>query len=315
MKWRYGLFILGFGVAVIISNGTQGQPAPAAAPPTPPGMMPPPGPAPAATQQPPPPAAAAPTAAAPAAPQPPLETLLSFDANEKEVTVTNGTSEAHFSFSLTNISSGPVTVNYVQTSCGCTVAKLPSSPWTLAPKEGGEISATMQLAGTPTGGQKVKTLTVNSDKGSKQLLVKATILPDAATMTENDRANNASLAKADRQAVFKGGCIQCHVTPARDVGGHDKLGQPLYVAVCGVCHEAEHQASFVPNLHRIAEPTSADFWRNWITHGKPGSLMPAFAKAEGGILSNEQIESLVQYLTATIPSRPANIAAPTAMKN
>jgi mono/diheme cytochrome c family protein len=248
----------------------------------------------------------------PAAPQPPLENYIAFEADRKAVSVTNGTTEAKFSFNLTNISSEPVTIKFVQTSCGCTVAQLPSNPWVMAPNDHGQISATMQLAGTPPGGTKTKVLTVNSDKGQKQLIVEATILPEPAPMTEMDRTNNLKMAAADRQAVFKGDCIRCHVTPARDAAGHDKMGQDLYAAVCGVCHEAEHQASFVPNLHRLPEPTSAEFWRNWIMHGKPGSLMPAFAQAEGGNLSSEQIESLVQFLSTTIPSHPVNVTTPTA---
>jgi len=259
-------------------------------------------PPPAVLQAPPPPAGTAPA--------PALEKFLAFDMVEKDVSVPNGTSEAHFSFNLTNISSEVVTINGVQTSCGCTVAKLPSEPWKLSPNEHGEISATMQLAGVPPGGDKTKLLTVNSDKGQKQLIVKAIMLPEALGMAEADRTNNLKMAQADRQAVFKGDCIRCHVTPAKDAAGHDKMGQDLYAAVCTICHETEHQASFVPNLHNLKEPTSADFWRNWITHGKPGTLMPAFSKAEDGILSDEQIQSLTQYLTATIPSRAVLIAPP-----
>jgi len=248
----------------------------------------------------------------PAVPQASLDNVIAFEAERKAVSVVNGTTEAKFSFNLTNISSAPVTINFVQTSCGCTVAQLPSTPWVLAPNDHGQISATMQLAGTPPGGTKTKTLTVNSDKGQKALTVEATILPEPAPMTEMDRTNNLKMAAADRQAVFKGDCIRCHVTPARDAAGHDKMGQDLYAAVCGVCHEAEHQASFVPNLHRLPEPTSAEFWRNWIMHGKPGSLMPAFAQPEGGNLSSEQIESLVQFLSATIPTHPVTVTTPTA---
>jgi mono/diheme cytochrome c family protein len=311
MKWRCGLLIFALGTAGMMCGCAHGQSAtsasstaPTPVPPAPPQFVPPP----IATQP-----VAPQVVSATATPQPALENFLAFDAEQKDVSVTNGTIEALFSFNLTNISTSPVTINYVQTSCGCTVAKLPSTPWVLAPNEHGEISATMQLAGTPPGGTKVKTLTVNSDKGTKALFVKATILPEPAAMTEMDRTNNFNMAKADRQAVFKGDCIRCHVTPAKDAAGHDKMGQDLYVAVCGVCHDAEHQASFVPNLHRLPEPTSAEFWKNWILHGKPGSLMPAFAKNEGGILSNEQVDSLVQFLTATIPSHPVT-AAPTALK-
>ncbi|HXT11531.1 MAG TPA: c-type cytochrome [Candidatus Angelobacter sp.] len=273
-------------------------------------------------QQPPPPSAHLVQAQAPATrqpppanafakpPQPALDTLLSFDAMEKSVTVSNGTPAAHFAFTLTNISSSDVTIQYVQTSCGCTVAKLPSTPWKLAPKEGGEISATMQLAGTPPGGTKIKTLTVHTDKGLKALYVKATVAaaPPAA-MTGMDRTNAQKIALADRQAVFKGDCFRCHGATAKDPFGRDKMGQSLYAAVCGVCHDAEHRASFVPDLHHLPVPTSAEFWKNWIAHGKPGTLMPAFAKQEGGVLTDEQIASLAQFLSATIPSHPVTMPA------
>jgi len=49
-------------------------------------------------------------------------------------------------------------------------------------------------------------------------------------------------------------------------------------------------------------PTSIEFWQTWISHGKPGSLMPAFSTAEGGPLTDMQIASLANYLAATIPS-------------
>ena len=104
--------------------------------------------------------------------------------------------------------------------------------------------------------------------------------------------------------------MQCHAETAKDSAGHDKLGQDLYSAVCGICHEAAHRATFVPDLHHLKEPTSAEFWRNWINNGKPGTLMPAFAKSEGGILSDEQIDSLTQHLTATIPAHAVLIAPP-----
>jgi cytochrome c553 len=306
MKWRCSSFVLIVGAISLVSgccrdqgktsvatakaNTTQVTPLPIV-------QLPPP----AALQ-------AAPPQALGTEPQPALAQYLAFDRKEKDVTVTNGTSEAHFSFNLTNISSGDVTINGVQTSCGCTVAKLPSQPWKLSPNDHGEISATMQLAGVPAGGNKTKTLTVNFDKGSKVLIVKANVLPEAKAMSDADRAISLKMAQTDRQAVFRGDCARCHVAPGRDAAGHDKMGQDLYTAVCGICHNSEHQASFVPNLNKLTVPTNADFWRTWIMHGKPGTLMPAFSKAEGGILSDDQINSLTQYLAATIPSH--SVVAP-----
>jgi mono/diheme cytochrome c family protein len=249
-----------------------------------------------------------------AVPQESLDQYLKFDADEKTVTVTNGTAEGHFTFTVTNFSDEDVIINYIVGSCHCTVAEMPTTPWKLSPKQGGEFSAHMDLAGTPPNSSKFKTLTVGADKGIKVLNVTTRVLPDAASMTAEDRTNAVKMATADRQAVFKGDCFQCHGAPAKDAAGNDKYGHDLYAAVCGVCHEATHRATFVPDLHHLAEPTSAEFWRNWITGGKPGTLMPAFAKSEGGVLSGEQIDSLIHYLSDTIPAKPIVVPAPRAAK-
>ncbi|HXS67783.1 MAG TPA: c-type cytochrome, partial [Candidatus Polarisedimenticolia bacterium] len=209
---------------------------------------------------------------------------------------------------LTNVSSGDVTIFSVTTSCHCTVAELPSTPWKLSPNENGTISATMDLFDVPPGGDKTKTLTVSTDKGQKFLYAKAIVLPGA--MATVDRTNAQKIAMANRQAVFRGDCASCHVAPAKDATGHDKMGKDLYVAVCGICHDAEHRASFVPDLHHLTEPTNPDFWRSWIAHGKPGTLMPAFSRSEGGFLTEAQIGSLVVFLNGTISPHPAGAANP-----
>ena len=238
----------------------------------------------------------------PVAPPPPasLNSLIVWDAERKEVTVTNGTAQAQFTFNLTNISTEVVTINSVSTSCGCTAAQLPEKPWKIAPGTNGQIGATMSLVGRSS--STVKMLTVISDKGNKVLTVQAIILPPAATpspMSAQDREKNQKIAIADRQSVFKGNCANCHMAPAKD-----KYSQALYIAACGVCHEAATRATMVSDLHKLPYETTPETWRNWITHGKPGSLMPAFALSEGGILTDEQITSLVNYLIVAIPSKP-----------
>jgi len=112
---------------------------------------------------------------------------------------------------------------------------------------------------------------------------------------------------ANRQAVFQGECITCHVTPALN-----EMGAELYEKACGICHEAEHRASMVPDLHALQKETNADYWRTWITSSMEGKLMPAFAIEHGGFLNQAQIDSLVSYLLRAIPSRPASNAPPAA---
>ncbi len=227
---------------------------------------------------------------------------LVWDAEVKEYTASPGETNATFTFNLTNTAPTEVTIERVQASCACTVARLPNLPWKLAPGTNGQIEVAVDLRGKR--GQFSKMVYVYTSAGTKNLMVKLN-MPDAAPGLAGDRSRNMQIATADRQAVFKNDCAKCHAEPAAG-----KQGKELYAAACGVCHDAEHRATMVPDLHNLNHSTDRIFWRVWISKGKVGSLMPAFARTEGGPLSDEQIASLVDYLGENIPSRPA--AAPTA---
>jgi mono/diheme cytochrome c family protein len=220
--------------------------------------------------------------------------VLAWDGTTKEANVTANDVTAHFVFSFTNIFTNPVVILSVRPSCGCTTTKLPPLPWTLAPGTNGQMEATVKLAGKS--GTLVKTLAVDTDKGAKTLLLKITIQPFVMPkMSEADRARNLKIAVADRQAVFRGECASCHVQR-----GEGQYGNALYDADCAICHESEPRASMVPDLHALKTPTNFEFWRIWIAHGKPGSLMPAFSVVDGGPLSDMQIASLASYLAGSI---------------
>ncbi len=223
--------------------------------------------------------------------------VFAWDAEIKEYDAKLGEVSAGFTFNLTNVSPNEVVIYTVSTSCGCTVARLPQQPWPLPPGTNGAIQVTADLKGKF--GTIVKTVTVNTSAGSKMLTVKANIPvppPQTQVAGQMNRTANQRLALADRQAVFKGDCASCHVEK-----GKGKLGKDLYVASCGICHDAEHRASMVPDLHAPKQPTSRDYWHNWITAGKVGTLMPAFAEEHGGPLTKTQIASLVDYLSSDFP--------------
>jgi hypothetical protein len=217
---------------------------------------------------------------------------LVYDAELKEYHAKAGETNANFFFSITNISGTNVLIQGVQTSCGCTVAKLPSRPWVLPAHSDGKFDVTVDLRGKS--GTITKTLGVTTSFAVKLLYVKV-IIPDTP---EAVRVRNVQMAQADRQAVFKNDCVKCHVEPAKG-----KTGAELYAAACGICHEAEHRATMVPDLHAAKVPTDAEYWRNWISNGKAASLMPAFSAEQGGPLSRGQIDSLVEYLLKAIPAR------------
>jgi mono/diheme cytochrome c family protein len=227
--------------------------------------------------------------------------VLAWDGLTKETNAAADAGNASFVFSFTNVSAGNVVILNVHTSCGCTTAQLPPLPWIIPAGTNGQIGAIVNFAGKS--GTLMKTMTVISDKGFQTLMLKITILSSVVpTQSEADRARALEMAKADRQAVFRGDCAACHVKP-----GEGKYGKPLYDAVCAICHESKTRASMVSDLHNIKTPTNVDFWQTWTAHGKAGSLMPAFSTADGGPLSDMQIASLAGYLNATIPSQvPAN---------
>jgi len=114
---------------------------------------------------------------APPAPTPPAQlpgTVLAWDSDLQEVTLQPGQFEAHFLFNFTNVSPVEVTIHSVGTSCGCTTAKLPAMPWKIGAGATGQIPVTMNVAGK--NGVVFKSVTINTDKGVKTLMVKTTIL-------------------------------------------------------------------------------------------------------------------------------------------
>jgi len=55
------------------------------------------------------------------------------------------------------------------------------------------------------------------------------------------------------------------------------------------------------DLATLKTEIDPEYWRRWVTVGKPGTLMPGFAATEGGPLDEPQINSLVEYLTKAYP--------------
>ena len=98
---------------------------------------------------------------------------LKFDAETKDYTPATDETVASFAFLALNTSKSPVMINSLRTSCGCTAAQLPSTPYTLQPGSNVAINVSMQLAGKQ--GQITKSVTVDSSVGTKTLIVRANI--------------------------------------------------------------------------------------------------------------------------------------------
>jgi mono/diheme cytochrome c family protein len=234
----------------------------------------------------------------------PLTNALVWDAMSKDYTSKAGERYAKFTFHFTNTSDVTVLVHSAQSSCFCTVAKLPATPWQIPAGSNGPIDVTMDLAGKS--GRVMKGIFVDTTGGRYNLTVTTAITPpdpsqvQAPTMNDSERLKNMQTALADRQALFKKAeCASCHAEPAK--GKTD--GAQLYAGVCAGCHDSPHRASAVPDLRALNHATDLEHWKHWITYGRAGSMMPAFAQSEGGPLDTTQITVLATYLARSIPSR------------
>jgi len=208
-----------------------------------------------------------------------------------------GSLKAEFVFAFTNISGRAFAITTVHPSCGCTTAKIPPLPWVIPPGGNGEIPISVNIAGKS--GIVSKTVYLATERGNQTLRLQISIQPPVARqLSDVERAEAMAIAKVDREAVFKGNCASCH---AKNLPG--KNGKELYDAVCGVCHDAENRATMVPNLRNLTTPANLDFWKTSITFGKPGTLMPACAVTQGGVLNDAQIEALAAYLNSAIPPK------------
>ena len=259
--------------------------------------------------------------AAPGSPGAPAQCqgALVWDSEFKEISTKPGEATASFTFWFTNASASEVTINSVRASCGCTTAKMAALPWKIAPGTNGPIEVSVDLRGKQ--GVISKAVTVDSTAGAKSLTFKINI-PAAQPAQDNtrhetpvapldaDRVQNMQLSLHDRQVVFKDAqCATCHADPAK--GQTD--GALLYSSVCATCHDSPMRASLVPDLRALKQETDLDYWKQWIAHGRTSSMMPAFARSEGGPLDDRQIVALAAYCAKTFQpagAHPRQIASP-----
>jgi mono/diheme cytochrome c family protein len=233
---------------------------------------------------------------------------LVFDAEMKQYDAKPAEMSAPFTFKLSDVGTGEVVITKVKASCGCTTAKMPQTPWHLPPGGSGQVEAQVNLAGKT--GLITKTLTFSTSIGNRVVTLKVKIPPPIAgsvPMTPAERQAAMMKAAAEPMAIFKGDCAACHVQK-----GAKAYGEELYAADCGICHESSNRASAVPDLHALKQPTGFDYWKAIITNGKPHTMMPPFALAQGGPLTDTQIDSLASYLNRTISHNFGSTKGPAA---
>ena len=203
-------------------------------------------------------------------------------------------------FPFSNSGTDPISINEIKTSCGCVEPLAPELPWTIVPGVAQELEIKVNIRGKK--GTFQQSLEVFVDDTPTVLVIKVEIEdPVHRPMSAEERAGNLAKSQADRKAIFKGSCIECHVKPT-----HGKYGMTLFESACGICHESEQRAKEVPDLTEKIKSESEEFWREWITKGKVDGLMPGFAVSEGGPLSGSQISTLINHIARMKREHPDN---------
>jgi len=231
--------------------------------------------------------------------EPSITKILTWDSLGKRYQSRLDELDIKFEFHFLNKTKKEISIKRTFTSCGCTVAKLPTTPWVIKPGQKGSIPITMDVRGKS--GVIEKQTTVITDLGNVILTTKVAIGAVRSSSkprkrSKEERAENLKLAAQNRQAIFQNNCVECHVEPTKG-----KRGRQLYATACGICHDATNRASFVTELRAISKGKKQAYWEQWIKDSKPGTLMPAFAKENGGPLDDSQIKSLVAYLIRVFP--------------
>ncbi len=159
---------------------------------------------------------------------------LAWNTITNHYTAKPGDISAHVSFFATNVSTAEVVVDSLKPACGCTVPKMPSTPWRLQPGESGRIDLVVDLRDSV--GIVQKGVDVLSTNAALTLLIEIAVPPPGTNALSREvaaRMWNQEVARTDRQAVFKLECVKCHLVPA-----FGKSGERLYNVACGICHDS-----------------------------------------------------------------------------
>jgi mono/diheme cytochrome c family protein len=99
------------------------------------------------------------------------------------------------------------------------------------------------------------------------------------------------------------------ITAGAQDGANAERGGELYVAYCAGCHGIDGQGRVGASLESFPGIRVGAALASTIANGVPGSVMPAWAAANGGPLSDQDIADLAGYIQGafdgTEPIRPA----------
>ena len=181
----------------------------------------------------------------------------------------------------------PLRIVGTRPSCGCTASVVTDDP--IPPGGKGVLSVTFDPAGQH--GTVRKSLTVSCNDPSEPHLL-LTIRAKVEVVVEE--VEPGGHPKITGQSLLMGDCASCHAEPAKG-----KSGEPLYAAICTMCHGTAGQGNERgPSLREpdyLASHDDDDL-NVAIAYGTANPHMPGFSEIMGGPLSEAQVNSLVELI-------------------
>lgn len=94
--------------------------------------------------------------------------------------------------------------------------------------------------------------------------------------------------------------------------GNADRGKQLFSQNCAVCHGADANGRVGPTLKKDFPGIRVDlFLRETIANGVDGSVMPAWSRAKGGPMTDQDIDDIVAFLRSLArPTPPINVTPP-----
>lgn len=209
------------------------------------------------------------------------------DATERDLGTVKMDDEVHTRFYLTNTGGRELRIYGVEASCGCTVATPKQD--VLQPGDSTPLDVTLDTSAKL--GSIVKTIDITTNDPAHPVTT-LTLRGEA----EFRMKGHKPIPVRDPLVVFKGKCATCHA-----LKGEGKSGEALWLADCAMCHGPKAAGGVAGSLANKQWQDEAERarLRAVIANGaKNNPTMPPYAKANGGPLTESQIDSLVVYLSA-----------------
>jgi mono/diheme cytochrome c family protein len=190
-----------------------------------------------------------------------------------------------------NIGTEPLIIKGVHPSCGCTASNASNS--LILPGEEGVIRAVFHSLGKRGSIHKTIAVVTNDPiTPTVELEFRVHVRTPDETVAARSMANAMALMQGG--SIFDSACATCHVIP-----GRERFGRELYIVSCAMCHGNANQ----PAVHDAVEITGSAYLKfadetrvfTAVTKGTGNPMMPGFADAHGGPLTDSQVQSLMAY--------------------